>query len=54
MNNSNSINKCMEGIKTVKAVILVYSLLCFLDFLEGLDEYQKKKKMLFILDFPFV
>lgn len=54
MNNSNSINKYMEGIKTVKAVILVYSLLCFLDFLEGLDEYQKKKKMLFILDFPFV
>lgn len=46
MNNSNYINKCMEGksVQTVEAVVLVYSLLYFPDFLEELEDYQKKKK----------
>lgn len=58
MNNSNYINKCMEGksVQTVEAVVLVYSLLYFPDFLEELEDYQKKKKkkkMLFKADFSF-
>lgn len=36
-----------KGIKTVKAVILIYRLLCFLDFL-GLDDYQNKKDAFYI------